>query len=161
MASNDHISPGRRLALRGLLLAAWAGLTAAAGLATGAVLRLIGSGSAQAAPPPINLGRPDGLKPGQVRTSGRAALARDDKGFFALDLACPHLGCLTAWNREQGLFLCPCHGSRFTASGGRVSGPARRGLTHLALGLNAKGELTAHPGRPVPDRARLAAPEGS
>ena len=49
----------------------------------------------------------------------------------ALSLACTHLGCRVAG--APGGFACPCHGSRYDAAGGPVSGPARSGLARAPL----------------------------
>ncbi|MCI8514282.1 MAG: FAD-dependent oxidoreductase [Lachnospiraceae bacterium] len=37
---------------------------------------------------------------------------------------CSHLGCKLTWNEEEGVYECPCHGSRFDKNGRRLSGPA-------------------------------------
>lgn len=37
---------------------------------------------------------------------------------------CPHLGCALQWNPEEHTWDCPCHGSRFTASGKLIDNPA-------------------------------------
>jgi glycine/D-amino acid oxidase-like deaminating enzyme len=37
---------------------------------------------------------------------------------------CPHLGCALKWNPQEHSWDCPCHGSRFTADGKLIDGPA-------------------------------------
>ena len=41
---------------------------------------------------------------------------------------CPHLGCALKWNPREHSWDCPCHGSRFSAQGKRLDGPATDNL---------------------------------
>jgi Rieske Fe-S protein len=48
--------------------------------------------------------------------------------FLVLAVNCAHLGCPVSWFAQSGLFMCPCHGGVYYASGLRASGPPPRGL---------------------------------
>lgn len=53
-----------------------------------------------------------------------------DEQFLVLAMNCAHLGCPVSWFPQSGLFMCPCHGGVYYASGERASGPPPRGLFH-------------------------------
>lgn len=135
----------------------WAGLVAAASLGLGAVLRLAGahSGGGEASQAPAAFDPQNLPKPGQIRRQGQVALLRDQRGYFALNLACPHLGCRPEWNLQAEKFLCPCHGSAFAYDGTLLKGPANKGLTAIALERDSRGWYVAYPGRPVGANLRL------
>jgi glycine/D-amino acid oxidase-like deaminating enzyme/nitrite reductase/ring-hydroxylating ferredoxin subunit len=62
----------------------------------------------------------------------RVAVYRDDRGAITkLSPLCPHLGCQVDWNEAELSWDCPCHGSRFTAEGRNLSGPASRPLPKI------------------------------
>lgn len=64
----------------------------------------------------------------------RTAVYRDDAGtLHAMSPLCPHLKCVVQWNGHERTWDCPCHGSRFSATGQLLEGPARQGLTPQTL----------------------------
>jgi len=60
----------------------------------------------------------------------KLAVYRDEHGqLHERSAACPHLGCVVAWNDGEKTWDCPCHGSRFDRFGEVLSGPANSGLS--------------------------------
>jgi Rieske Fe-S protein len=73
----------------------------------------------------------------------RLAVHRETDGSLrAVSAVCTHLGCIVGWNGAEESWDCPCHGSRFSAAGEVLQGPAtdpladRTGLLveHTTLG---------------------------
>jgi nitrite reductase/ring-hydroxylating ferredoxin subunit len=63
------------------------------------------------------------------RGLAKLAISRDASGVLhELSAVCPHLGCLVNWNSTERTWDCPCHGSRFDASGKAINGPATGNL---------------------------------
>ena len=55
----------------------------------------------------------------------KVAVYKDPGGrVVELSAVCRHLGCIVEWNGAEKTWDCPCHGSRFTAEGRVVNGPA-------------------------------------
>ena len=52
----------------------------------------------------------------------------DDGEVCRVGLLCPHMGAALAWNEVERSWDCPWHGSRFTACGDLIEGPAATGL---------------------------------
>jgi glycine/D-amino acid oxidase-like deaminating enzyme/nitrite reductase/ring-hydroxylating ferredoxin subunit len=77
------------------------------------------------------------IKPGEgaiLQVGGsKVAAYRDEQGVLHQKSAyCTHLGCVVQWNDEEKSWDCPCHGSRFSATGDEVlNGPAITGLKPL------------------------------
>lgn len=61
-------------------------------------------------------------------------LYRDKTGeVHAVSAVCPHMHCLVRWNDTERTWDCPCHGSRFTYKGKRISGPSLEDLPYRKL----------------------------
>ena len=59
----------------------------------------------------------------------KVAAYRDADGKVTkVSAVCSHMGCLVVWNQAESTWDCPCHGSRFTATGAVVGGPAETPL---------------------------------
>lgn len=87
----------------------------------------------------IRKGDPEALAVGEGKVMMHeghcTAASRDAAGEIHLCSAtCPHLGCIVAWNTAESTWDCPCHGSRFTAEGRVIAGPAESDLKSLAQG---------------------------
>jgi glycine/D-amino acid oxidase-like deaminating enzyme/Rieske Fe-S protein len=75
----------------------------------------------------------DDVQPGEgkvIRQDGQwIACAKDQRGnVHAVSATCTHMGCLVHWNGAERTWDCPCHGSRFTADGKVIGGPAETPL---------------------------------
>jgi Rieske Fe-S protein len=77
-----------------------------------------------------------------VRYEGRDENEADEAKsykFLVLAVNCAHLGCPVEWFQESGLFMCPCHGGVYYASGERASGPPPRGLYQCVYRVTTAG----------------------
>jgi len=62
----------------------------------------------------------------------KVAASRDENGqVFLCSPVCTHMGCIVAWNGAEKTWDCPCHGSRFKATGDVISGPAETPLEKI------------------------------
>ena len=44
--------------------------------------------------------------------------------LFVIDARCPHLGCILSFNKEEKVYECPCHGSKFNYKGELLYSPS-------------------------------------
>lgn len=149
-------APEAPLSRRDFLALAWRGaLWATLGAALIALGRFLGF--AQAKPQvTFTLDRPEAYPTGALIpvAGGRAFIGRDARGLYAISATCTHLGCLVQHSSEG--FACPCHASRFDASGTVVQGPAQRPLVRVALTLDGEGRVVLHLTQAVDADFRLA-----
>ena len=72
---------------------------------------------------------------GIVSVDGRkvAVYRNDDGALIALSAKCTHMGCTVGWNASDKTWDCPCHGSRYHATGEVLNGPAAKALAPTEL----------------------------
>jgi len=75
---------------------------------------------------------------------GGTELAFTVAGYAAYSKVCTHAGCMVS-NREDDIFVCPCHFGKFDPTRGAmvVGGPPPRPLPQLSITLASDGSLIA------------------
>jgi Rieske Fe-S protein len=73
------------------------------------------------------------LSPGEgkvINVNGAStAVYKDADGqVHGVSATCTHMGCTVGFNTADATWDCPCHGSRFTADGTVIQGPAAKNL---------------------------------
>ncbi len=72
------------------------------------------------------------LSPDEASVSGGinpiAAYRDPDGNLYKRSAVCSHLHCMVRHNNAEKTWDCPCHGSRYTADGQIIEGPALKGL---------------------------------
>ena len=81
---------------------------------------------------------PEDLKPGEggIMSSGFKKIAvycDEENNIHTCTAVCPHLGAILQWNADEKTFDCPMHGSRFTAVGKVINGPAASDLKKVIV----------------------------
>ncbi len=73
---------------------------------------------------------------------------KKNREFEAFSVDCTHLGCPVRWMPNAKLFLCPCHGGVFYASGAVAAGPPPKPLHKYKVRVR-KGQVQLLT-RPIP-----------
>jgi len=119
---------------REFLVGLWAILAAtAAGVAGGIGLWHASPPADEAAQALIELDAPPPPDNPVEIPAGKFAWVRQGPGVAAISEVCPHMGCVLAWQEQEGRFQCPCHGSTFDAAGQVMHGPADHALSYLEV----------------------------
>ncbi|MBM9510879.1 ubiquinol-cytochrome c reductase iron-sulfur subunit [Desulfogranum marinum] len=73
-------------------------------------------------------------------------LFADSENAVAVSRTCTHLGCRVNFLEDQDAIECPCHQSRFTRQGKRITGPAEKDLPSYAVEIkkDAAGVTTQY-----------------
>jgi len=67
-----------------------------------------------------------------VSTLSKGAWVSNRGGqIVVFDPRCTHLNCPFYWDKEKGIFQCPCHDGRFDIDGKVIGGPPPRPLDRL------------------------------
>ena len=116
---------------RNFLAGSWSWLRWAAGaLLLYPVLRFIG----YRAPKQPRVVKVDKVVPlGGFATEHDFVLFVGKNGPWAVSRKCTHLGCRLNFEDKEGILLCPCHHSRFSKEGVRLSGPAQKNLPRFQV----------------------------
>jgi nitrite reductase/ring-hydroxylating ferredoxin subunit len=72
----------------------------------------------------------DGVR---IDKDNEVILVRWEQTIYAFNLSCPHQRTALRWNAAAKEFQCPKHKSKYTPSGGFISGRATRGMDRFAI----------------------------
>jgi cytochrome b6-f complex iron-sulfur subunit len=75
-----------------------------------------------------------------VHTGHDFLLFSTPEGGSAVSRICTHLGCRVNYQQDKQYIECPCHQSRFTTEGQRLSGPAEKNLATFEVTLKKDNE---------------------
>jgi len=68
----------------------------------------------------------------------------DNDSLIAVDPTCTHAGCLVEWDAQAQALVCPCHGSKFQATGELIDGLAPIDLTQYQVKIDADTVFVSH-----------------
>ncbi|HSB18777.1 MAG TPA: Rieske 2Fe-2S domain-containing protein [Anaeromyxobacteraceae bacterium] len=138
------------------LAAAWSALATLAFAALG-MLKLPKAAVLPSPSKKFRVTLPESLGAGDpyVAPGRPVVIVRDTEGVYAVSRVCTHLGCIVQPSATG--FDCPCHGSRFTADGTVLKGPAPKPLKWLAVTSLGSGTYLVDEGAAVPQGTRVKA----
>jgi menaquinol-cytochrome c reductase iron-sulfur subunit len=64
-------------------------------------------------------------------SKGAWVVRKNPDEVIVFDPRCTHLNCPYYWDKEQGIFFCPCHDGKFDIDGNVTGGPPPRPLDRL------------------------------
>jgi nitrite reductase/ring-hydroxylating ferredoxin subunit len=87
-------------------------------------------------------------------------LGRDAGGLYAMTAICTHAQCnmKDSGSVNASGMICGCHGSKFDANGGVLSGPASSPLNHLEVMVETDGTITINADNLVAASVRTPVP---
>lgn len=141
-SSKDFLSSRRKFLIR----LGWGGITSFLAASMIATCRFFFPRVLFEAPTRFSIGRPENYRPGKVDSSYKdnqriCVVRKEDGSFYCLSMRCTHLGCTANWKSSEGIFHCPCHGSKFDKLGINFAGPAPRPLDRFKITLTPEREL--------------------
>ena len=154
--ANSEGNPKSEIARRDFLALFGRGaLWATAGVTVVALLRYL-SFTEPAPPQVFVLDQPSAypLNSTTPVADGRAFIKHDERGLYAVNATCTHLGCLV--KQSAAGFDCPCHGSQYTANGVVTHGPATLPLNYAALSTDDAGKVVLDLSQTVSAEVRLS-----
>lgn len=66
----------------------------------------------------------------------RIAAGNTNTAFTAVQVACTHQGTAINYDNNQGIFVCPLHGSEYDKNGNVIMGPAVASLKHYTVSVS-------------------------
>lgn len=73
------------------------------------------------------------LQDGEFFVAPEFILFEQDNKSWAVSRRCTHLGCTVNFHEKKKIIECPCHQSRFAATGEVLRGPAKRDLSRFEV----------------------------
>jgi menaquinol-cytochrome c reductase iron-sulfur subunit len=85
----------------------------------------------------VDINEPSALAwAGQTSKTAIYVRREAERDFTVFAVNCTHLGCPVNWLQDAQLFLCPCHGGVYYASGAVAGGPPPKPLFRHKVRLN-------------------------
>lgn len=85
----------------------------------------------------------------------RTYIVHDEQGIYAMSAICTHLGCTVGWERNEGEYQCPCHGSKYDQEGTNIAGPAPKPLERYYIKKDKDGRVLVDTGKVVDKDFRM------